>query len=221
MRRLGRPRQEHQGRGRMPTICDGWRGPAGRTDARPHAGTLTRRRSARWGTSAQLHRARLLLHACTFVSSDFTAVHVKHKVMHSTTVCGSNGVTALIAQQSPEGDRLSSAAATARSPSSTATTARRRSHHQRGPTESCSVGLDGSRRRCSSTRATRRRASCGCWRGRTRMLYAASLSVATTADRRCRADARASSAPRGRRRRRLPARPSDFATAPDGTARWT
>ena len=39
-------------------------------------------------------------------SSDFTAVHVKHKVMHSTTVCGSNGVTSIVAKRTREGDRL-------------------------------------------------------------------------------------------------------------------
>ena len=39
-------------------------------------------------------------------SSDFTAVHVKHKVLHSTTVCGSGGVRNLVAMASEAGDRV-------------------------------------------------------------------------------------------------------------------
>ena len=39
-------------------------------------------------------------------SSDFTAVHVKHKVLHSTTVVGSNGVHVLICRRTDNGDRL-------------------------------------------------------------------------------------------------------------------
>jgi hypothetical protein len=40
-------------------------------------------------------------------SSDFTAVHVKHKVLHSTTGCGSGGVLSIVAMRTANsGDRV-------------------------------------------------------------------------------------------------------------------
>ena len=182
----------------------------------PHAGTLTPEECT-LGNQVRNFTALAFSYDASYLfagssSSDFTAVHVKHKVMHSTTVCGSNGVTALIAQQSPEGDRLivgcgDGSISVFDGQRNGAQTCRT---YQRGPTESCSVGLDGSvsamQLHACNEETGELRLLAGTDKG---TLYAASLSVA---DHRSigaarRADARALRvAPRGRRRRRLPAR---------------
>eukprot|EP00325_Prymnesiales_sp_UTEX-LB-985_P010048 CAMPEP_0174709378 /NCGR_PEP_ID=MMETSP1094-20130205/11355_1 /TAXON_ID=156173 /ORGANISM="Chrysochromulina brevifilum, Strain UTEX LB 985" /LENGTH=653 /DNA_ID=CAMNT_0015908051 /DNA_START=37 /DNA_END=1998 /DNA_ORIENTATION=- len=78
-------------------------------------------------------------------SSDFTAVHIKHKVMHSTTMCSSGGVRAMVVMQTAVGDRvvvgcgdgsitvyegMRNGAQTCRS-------------YTRGPVAACSQTLDG------------------------------------------------------------------------------
>ena len=78
-------------------------------------------------------------------SSDFTAVHVKHKVMHSTTVCGSNGVTSIVAKRTREGDRLilgcgDGLITVLEGTRNGAQTCRT---YSKGPAEKCSTMLDG------------------------------------------------------------------------------
>ena len=72
----------------------------------PHAGSLTPL-ECQLGTQVRNFTTLAFSWDATYLfagstSSDFTAVHVKHRVMHSTTVCGSNGVTSLLAQSSGE-----------------------------------------------------------------------------------------------------------------------
>ena len=85
-------------------------------------------------------------------SSDFTAVHVKFKVMHSTTVCGSGGIQTIIALQTPdmgqghEGDRIivgcgDGSVTVLESQRNGAATCRT---YTKGPVESCAAMLDGS-----------------------------------------------------------------------------
>ena len=85
-------------------------------------------------------------------SSDFTAVHVKHKVMHSTTVCGSGGVQTIIAEMAPdngrsrEGDRIIVGCGDG---SITVLESQRDGAHTcrtytKGPVEACATMLDGS-----------------------------------------------------------------------------
>lgn len=82
-------------------------------------------------------------------SSDFTVVH--HKVMHSTTLCGSGGVQSVIAMRSPaapggrEGDRVMIACGdgsinvfeSVRDGAQTCRT------YTKGPVEACAAMLDG------------------------------------------------------------------------------
>jgi len=79
-------------------------------------------------------------------SSDFTAVHVKHKVLHSTTVCGSGGVQSMIAMRTHNGDRVivgcgDGSISVFEGQRNGAQTCRT---YQRGPAEACTVMLDGS-----------------------------------------------------------------------------
>lgn len=78
-------------------------------------------------------------------SSDFTAVHVKHKVMHSTTVCGSNGIAAIVCQATADGDRLivgcgDGLVTVLEGQRNGAQTCRT---YSKGPADRCSVMLDG------------------------------------------------------------------------------
>jgi WD40 repeat protein len=84
-------------------------------------------------------------------SSDFTAVHVKHKVLHSTTVCGSGGVSTILALRAPdggsgrEGDLImvgcgDGSITVLESQRDGAMTCRT---YTKGPTETCAAMLDG------------------------------------------------------------------------------
>lgn len=79
-------------------------------------------------------------------SSDFTAVHVKHRVMHSTTSCGSGGVRSMIAMRKcPDGDRVIVGCGDGticvfegmRNGAQTCRT------YSGGPTSACTVAVDG------------------------------------------------------------------------------
>lgn len=78
-------------------------------------------------------------------SSDFSAVHVKHRVLHSTTACGSGGVATMLAMPTPSGDRIivgcgDGAISVFEGLRNGAGTCRT---FLRGPPEACSVSLDG------------------------------------------------------------------------------
>lgn len=79
-------------------------------------------------------------------SSDFTAVHVKHKVLHSTTGCGSGGVLSIVAMRTANsGDRVivgcgDGSISVFEGQRNGAQTCRT---YQRGSAEACTITLDG------------------------------------------------------------------------------
>ena len=78
-------------------------------------------------------------------SSDLTAVHVKHKVMHSTTTCGSAGVLTIVATRAADGDRLlvGCGDGTIAVLEGLRNGAQMCRSYVRGPEKACAVRLDG------------------------------------------------------------------------------
>lgn len=152
----------------------------------PHAGTLKPEEcqlgnQVRNFTALAFSADALYLFAGSS-SSDFTAVHVKHKVLHSTTVCGSNGVKSLVCQATEDGgdrvivgcgDGLLTVLEGSRNGAQTCR------NYTRGPPEQCQLVLDGGVRslqvQAVDASSGRLRLLAGTERG---TLFAAELSAA-------------------------------------------